>query len=92
MNNITIEKFCETNNKMSSESCIRIDFKKRQSLYGFIIASADYEDLKSKNLWRIVTHNNLENWKKTKDLDFAKIFNGNDFARLTFEKTGVKAQ
>ncbi len=32
--------------------------------------------------WRIVTNTSIETWKKTKDVNLAKIFNGTEFTRL----------
>lgn len=43
----------------------------------------DYKELRSKNLWRIVTNANIEQWRKTKDANLARIFNGIEFTRLT---------
>lgn len=43
----------------------------------------DYKDLRSKNLWRIVTNTHIEQWKKTKDVNLARIFNGVEFTRLS---------
>ena len=46
----------------------------------------DYNDLKAKNFWRIVPENNIEGWKKSKDMNLARIFNGQEFTRLAAEK------
>jgi hypothetical protein len=82
MNNIAIAKFCETE-KIPSGSCVRIDLKKRNSIFGYLIQGTDYEDLKSKNFWRIVIHSNMLKWQKTKDMDMAKIYNGSEFMKLS---------
>jgi hypothetical protein len=46
------------------------------------IKTADYAELKSKNLWRIVNSASLEEYNKSKDLNLARIFNGVEITRL----------
>jgi hypothetical protein len=82
MNTEMIAKFCETQ-KIPNDNCIRIDFKKRNPLFGFLVQAGDYEDLKSKNFWRIVIHSNIQNWQKSRDMDMAKIYNGSEFTKLS---------
>ncbi len=77
-----IEKFLETQNIPANKS-IKIDFKKRNSILGLIIKANDYEDLKSKNFWRIVVLANLEEWQKTRNIDYAKIYSGSEFTKLS---------
>ncbi len=67
----------------NSEKTLNIHFKQRNTIKGLFIKTHDYKDLKSKNLWRIVTNANIELWKKTKDINLARIFNGVEFTRLT---------
>ena len=81
MNIEEIEKFLKKD-KSEQEQCIKINFKKRDSIYGIFIKSNDYSDLKSKNFWRIVTRTHFDQWYKTKDVNLAKIFNGSEFSRL----------
>ena len=52
---------------------------------GIFVTTGDYEDLKSKNFWRIVTGVNIDNWKKSKDLNLARIFNGSEITKLSAE-------
>ncbi len=79
-----IEKFVE-GDPIPLNKSIKIDFKKRNSIRGIIVKTTpDYTDLKSKNFWRIVNKRNLEDWTKSKNLEFAKIFNGSEFTRLSF--------
>jgi hypothetical protein len=47
------------------------------------IQTNDYEELKSKNFWRIVTETNSEEWKRTGNQNLARIFNGAEFTRLS---------
>lgn len=82
MNTEEIEKFLDT--KISEKNnYVKIDFKKRDSIYGLFIKDRDYNDLKSKNFWRIVTRPHFDEYNKSKNVNLAKIFSGSDFTRLT---------
>ena len=81
MTNEAIIKYNETKNH--SESTLNIHFKTRSTRAGLFIKGNDYDELKSKNFWRIVTSSNIEVWKKTKDMNLARIFNGMEFTRLS---------
>ena len=82
MNSEEIERFLSTKAE-AQETYVKIDFKKRDSIYGLFIKDKDFNDLKSKNFWRIVTRTHFDSFKRTKDTNLAKIFNGQEFARLT---------
>lgn len=85
MNIEDIEKFLKT--KTSPETnYIKIDFKKRDSIYGLFIKDGDYSDLKSKNFWRVITRSHFDEYQKSKNVNLAKIFNGSEFSRLTLYK------
>jgi len=73
----------QVESKDNSEKTLNIHFKQRNTIKGLFIKVNDYKDLKSKNLWRIVTNANIEQWKKTKDINLARIFNGIEFTRLS---------
>lgn len=62
---------------------IRFELKKRNPVRGLIVQGRDYNDLKAKNFWRIVTQANLATFQKTNDINLAKIFAGSDFAKLS---------
>ena len=81
MTNEQIEKFLRP--EYFSESRVAISFKTRQSLVGIFIKTDDYNDLRSKNLWRIVSESKLEEYGKSKDNGLARIFNGTEFTRLS---------
>lgn len=83
MTNEAIIKFIETKNK--SDKALNIHFKTRSTLTGLFIKGNDYDELRSKNFWRIVTNGNIEQWNKTKDMNLARIFNGMEFTRLSEE-------
>ncbi len=79
MTNEQIDTFLteETRSKL-----ININFKSRNTIQGIFLAANDYEDLKSKNLWRIVTSARLEDYRKTNNLSVSRIYNGSDFTKL----------
>lgn len=79
-----IEKFIESKNRKDNK--IKIHFKERHAVTGLFIKTADYDELKSKNFWRIVNHVNIDEWRKTKNMDLARIFSGMSFTRLTEEQ------
>ncbi len=62
---------------------ILFELKKRNPVRGLIVKGRDYNDLKAKNFWRIVTQTNLAAYQKTNDINLAKIFAGSDFAKLS---------
>jgi hypothetical protein len=62
---------------------IRFELKKRNPVRGLIVKGRDYNELKSKNFWRIVTQTNLAAYQKNQDINLAKIFSGSDFAKLS---------
>jgi hypothetical protein len=69
--------------KYLDKSPVKISFKTRQPLAGIFIKTADYGELKSKNFWRIVWESNIDNYKKTKDISLARIFNGTEITKLS---------
>ena len=81
MTNDQIEKFLEPS--AITQKSVKIDFKTRQSMVGLFIKTADYSELKSKNFWRIVGESNLENYRNSKDMNLARIFNGSEITRLS---------
>ena len=84
MINDVIAKFVE--NGYLSKSTLKIEFKKRNAILGVFVKSPDYEDLKSKNFWRIVAEQNISEWQKSHDNNLAKIFNGSEFNRVILPK------
>ena len=72
--------------KQRKENPINIHFKDRNTVTGLFIEGTDFHELKSKNFWRVVSHMHLTEWKQTKDVNLARIFNGLSFTRLSEEK------
>ena len=72
--------------KQRKENPINIHFKDRNTVTGIFIEGTDYHELKSKNFWRIVSSLHLNEWRQTKNVNLARIFNGLSFTRLTEEK------
>ena len=81
MTNEAIIKQLEAKDR--SEKMLNIHFKQRSTITGLFIKSTDFEDLRSKNLWRIVTQTHVEQWRKTKDINLCRIFNGTEFTKLS---------
>jgi hypothetical protein len=78
-----IENFVTT--KIRKGARVNIHFKDRNTVTGLFIHSTDYDELKSKNFWRIVNQLHIEEWKETKDVNLARVFNGASFTRLSEE-------
>ena len=84
MVNELITKFLEPAHL--AKSSVKIEFKKRNTIIGIFVKSPDYDDLKSKNFWRIVSETHIPEWKKTNDNKLSKIFSGSEFTRLSLAK------
>ncbi len=82
MNPQQIKNFIESETTQKSQY-VKIEFGKREPVYGIFIAGTDYQDLSAKNFWRIVTSKNFDAYSKTKDLNLARIFNGSEFSKLS---------
>ena len=77
-----IEQFF-TRKATLNKDYVKINFKKRDSIYGLFLKEADYAHLKAKNFWRIVPQSQLETYKTSKNPSLARIFNGDEFTRLS---------
>lgn len=87
MNIEDIQKFLD-NKTTQTQECVKISFKKRDAICGlFVKGHRDYNELKSKNFWRIVPESQFESYQRTKDIQLAKIFCGTDFSRLVIAKS-----
>jgi hypothetical protein len=77
-----IEKFLDTKN--TAKGTLKIDFKTRRSIVGLFVKLKDYDELKEKNFWRVVSGDeNLKNWKETSLSEFAKIVSGTEITKLS---------
>ncbi len=86
-----IEKFL-ANETIPQNKAIRFEFKKRDPIRGLIVKGRDYDDLKAKNFWRIVTQTHLAEWHKSGNINLAKIFSGSDFAKLSLVTAKLEQQ
>lgn len=75
-----IEKAIEPNIAKAKE--VNISFKQRNNITGYFVKAKDYEELKAKNYWRVVNPDNMEQWRKTKDVNLTRLFNGTEFSKL----------
>jgi hypothetical protein len=78
-----IEKF--VTNKTNKGKTVNIHFKDRQTVKGLFVKLPDYEELKSKNFWRIVNSQHFEKWNESNDISLSRLFNGASFTRLSDE-------
>ncbi len=79
-----IGKFIEHKERL--DHSVNIHFKERSTVSGLFIRGKDYQELKSKNFWRIVSSTHLDQWKRTKDMNLARIYSGVSFTRLSDEQ------
>jgi hypothetical protein len=82
MNTEEIQKFLQTK-ATSANNYVKIDFKKREPIYGLFVIDNDFNDLSSKNFWRIVTRKHFDEYNKSKNVNLARIFNGSEFSKLS---------
>lgn len=82
MNPEQIKKFIETK-VTAKDGYVKIEFSKREPIYGIFITDGDYKDLSVKNFWRIVTSKNFDAYSKTRDINLARLFNGFEFSKLS---------
>ena len=62
---------------------VKIEFSKREPMYGLFLIGDDYKDLSSKNFWRIVSGKHFDDYNRTGNTGLARIFNGAEFSRLS---------
>ncbi|MGN6493138.1 MAG: short-chain dehydrogenase [Agriterribacter sp.] len=79
-----IERYIQPS--IGNNTMIEIRFKSRSPVTGLFIQGADYEELKSKNFWRVVHLSQLEKWSESSDMNVARIFNGASFTSLSETK------
>ena len=81
MTNEEITKQIEA--KDAAGKMVNIHFRQRNTITGLFIRTSDFDELRSKNLWRIVTKLHVDEWMRTKDIGLCRIFNGTEFTRLS---------
>lgn len=69
--------------KKVDKAPVQINFKTRSAIVGLFIQTGDYEELKTKNFWRIVAQLNIDEYRKSNDINLTRIFNGAEFTRLS---------
>ena len=58
-------------------------FLKARTVEGIFIKAPDFLELKKKNFWRIVTANKMEEYGQSKGLILSRIFNGQEFIKIS---------
>jgi hypothetical protein len=87
MNTEQIKKFIDT--KVTEKNkYVKIEFGKREAIYGIFLTDGDYKDLSAKNFWRIVTSKNFDAYNKSKDSNLSRLFNGSEFSKLSLLTDG----
>lgn len=88
MDILSIEKFIKLKDQQSK--IINVHFKGRPTITGVFIALHDYEELKAKNFWRLVSIKNYDTWMLTKDIELTRLFNGSSFTKLSLAAESKK--
>lgn len=90
MNIADIQQFLDRKTSVGN-AYVRIAFKKREALFGLFVRDyKDYDELKSKNFWRVVPRSRFDAFKETNDVGLARIFHGAEFTRLTIQKDSAE--
>ena len=55
---------------------------KARNVEGIFIKAPDFEELKKKNFWRIVSISKVLEYRQSKDISLSRIFNGQEFLKL----------
>ena len=80
---MTIEKVGEfIEKKQPGDALVKISFKIRTTVKGTFIQSTDFEELSKKNLWRVIPETHTDTFRKTKDMNLSRIYNGTGFKKL----------
>jgi len=80
MTNEQIDAFLQKN--QYDRVPVKVSFKTRNSFTGIFIKANDYEDLKTKNFWRIVSESNVKKYMTSKDNSLARIYSGTEITKL----------
>lgn len=80
MTSEAIEKYVESKSVVGKP--VTISFKQRNNITGIFVEGHDYEDMKRKNFWRIVTESKIKDWQASKDSSLVRIFSGSDFTKI----------
>jgi hypothetical protein len=67
----------------AGQDCFSKIFLKARTVEGIFIKAPDFAELKKKNFWRIVTITKMEEYKRSKDINLSRIFNGQEFVKLS---------
>ncbi len=75
-----IEKFfTQLDNR---DTPVKISFRTRNAVTGVFVLTPDFQELKTKNFWRIVSVADLKKWKQSNDYSVCRMFNGVEFTKL----------
>jgi len=54
----------------------KIGLNTNESVVGYFVQANDYEELKAKNIWRVVKIPNILKWKATSNPEHSELLNG----------------
>lgn len=61
---------------------VKVSFKSRDPFIGFFVNTRDYDDLKGKNFWRIISQSNIKSYLSSRDANLSRIFSGFEITKL----------
>ena len=82
---MTTEQIQKFFSGIKADSVVCVSFKTRSQVVGIFVRTTDFDDLKSKNFWRIVPEANFEQWQQSKDYNLWRMFNGAEFTKLSIK-------
>ena len=76
-----IEKFLS--NRENEGGYVNVHFKGRNIQKVLFVAGKDYDELKEKNFWRIVSAEKAKQWESTRDQSLVRIYSGTLITKLS---------
>jgi len=52
------------------------------TIFGLLVQGSDYDELKTKNIWRFVKHSDINQWFKAKDVNLTELISGDLIVRI----------
>ena len=67
----------------SLDKLFKIELTTNGYVIGAFIKAHDYDELKSNNIWRVISNTNLIKWKSSKNLELTELLNGSLIKDIT---------
>jgi len=68
----------------SADRLFKIDLTTNSYVIGAFIKADDYDELKSKNIWRVIKSSDLIKWKSSHNLELTELINGDLINDISF--------